>query len=1064
LIAVVLGMSSCRDARPTPDAVTRLRAAFPTRSAQVLKAQSQPAPSLSMLLPSRADGEIHFGLPHFSPTVRELDAFGAVDRTGSVVSYARRNGTSFWIPTSTGHEEWLLVELDSSGPSVQLVAEWEVRGATLRQVGQAVELLAGDGIPRITVTAPEAYGPGEKLVPVHLAVAKERIQLWVDRRGVASGPLLIDPVWQPGPLMTQARSGHTATLLLNGTVLVAGGRNQQPLTHASAELFDPAANSWTAVGSMASARHEHTATLLPSGKVLVVGGQIQGTPVIGAELFDPATNSWAQAPDLIERRFGHVAVLLASGKVLIAGGSGPFAGYNNAYLSTVELYDPVANSWSSAAPMAEKRQYAAAVRLGSGKVLVAGGYNSPNTLAPFSTELYDPLTNTWDSAGNLTDARAQVTATLLADGRVLLLNGRNSNLHPLNGEIYDPQTNGWTPTISSGASRFEHAATLLPSGAVVAIGGYKYVSNGSNDDVRSYDPTTGAFTAMAPLSIGRWQLAATLLPNRRVLVTGGVSGGLSQASTELLDTTLGNACTSGADCVTGNCIDDVCCESTCAGACNRCDQANAKGSCIPVLPNTAGAPSCDPYLCNGTSVTCPSSCTADANCLSTHYCSAGSCVLNGTGRAASACRTAVQCASGSCVDGVCCTSTCGEACDSCDVAGSVGICVPIPAGNAGEPSCAPFVCGGSNASCPVTCTSDANCILSHQCASGVCVLKPANGTPCTASIQCASNHCVDGFCCNESCGLPCDACNTLGAAGLCTTVPAATIGDATCGYPCNGTTAACPISSCVGDGHCAPTHYCPAHTCVPKQASGALCVANHGCLTGLCVDGVCCSSVCGPCAACNLAGSRGSCANVAAARPGAPSCSPYVCTGNSAGCPTGCTATAGCSTDYFCSVGVCVPRRAMGSTCMLSEECSSGHCADGFCCNTSCEDSCDACNLQNTRGTCTVVAAGYEGVPACAPYRCSTEPECPGSCKLDQDCASGHFCEGSVCKSPPVIDAGGTGGGGGPDAGAGGHSTGAGCGCSGTDGSSALWAALFVLVGARRRFGRGRAHLSSAVL
>ncbi len=71
-----------------------------------------------------------------------------------------------------------------------------------------------------------------------------------------------------GSLAT-ARADHTATLLPNGKVLVAGGSS---CVLASAELYDPASGTWTATGSLATARDLHTATLLPNGKVLVAGG------------------------------------------------------------------------------------------------------------------------------------------------------------------------------------------------------------------------------------------------------------------------------------------------------------------------------------------------------------------------------------------------------------------------------------------------------------------------------------------------------------------------------------------------------------------------------------------------------------------------------------------------------------------------------------------------------------------------------------------------------------------------------------------------------------------------
>ena len=90
--------------------------------------------------------------------------------------------------------------------------------------------------------------------------------------------------------MSTARDAHTATLLPNGKVLVAGGYNSTSGYLSSAELYDPASGTWTATGSLSTARGYHTATLLPNGKVLVAGGYNSTSGYLSsAELYDPAT-------------------------------------------------------------------------------------------------------------------------------------------------------------------------------------------------------------------------------------------------------------------------------------------------------------------------------------------------------------------------------------------------------------------------------------------------------------------------------------------------------------------------------------------------------------------------------------------------------------------------------------------------------------------------------------------------------------------------------------------------------------------------------------------------------
>jgi hypothetical protein len=84
--------------------------------------------------------------------------------------------------------------------------------------------------------------------------------------------------------MTTTRANHTATLLPNGTVLVAGGYSSSS-TLSSAEIYNPATGTWTATASMATARYAHTVTLLPNGSVLVAGGFGSGGSLSSAEIY-----------------------------------------------------------------------------------------------------------------------------------------------------------------------------------------------------------------------------------------------------------------------------------------------------------------------------------------------------------------------------------------------------------------------------------------------------------------------------------------------------------------------------------------------------------------------------------------------------------------------------------------------------------------------------------------------------------------------------------------------------------------------------------------------------------
>ena len=165
-------------------------------------------------------------------------------------------------------------------------------------------------------------------------------------RALASAEIY-DPAtgtWSATAPLAEARSGHTATLLPDGRVLVAGGfvlvdgSSRPGRSLASAEIYDPATGTWSATGTMAEARGGHTATLLPDGRVLVAGGSPDsvlagGGPLLtlaSAELYDPIRRSWTAAASMDESRFGFAAVLLEDGTVLVAGG----------WPATAALYDP----------------------------------------------------------------------------------------------------------------------------------------------------------------------------------------------------------------------------------------------------------------------------------------------------------------------------------------------------------------------------------------------------------------------------------------------------------------------------------------------------------------------------------------------------------------------------------------------------------------------------------------------------------------------------------------------------------------------------------------------------
>ena len=179
--------------------------------------------------------------------------------------------------------------------------------------------------------------------------------------------------WQYTDSLKTARFHHTATLLTDGRVLVAGGAagvgGERPLK--SAELYDPASGSWSEAASLNTARDSNTATLLPDGMVLVAAGRQSGIYLTSAELYDPATDIWLLTGSLDTGRVFHTATLLTNGMVLVVGGI-----QGDIYLASAELYDPATGSWSDTGSLSAAREFHTATLLTNGKVLVAGGRGS----------------------------------------------------------------------------------------------------------------------------------------------------------------------------------------------------------------------------------------------------------------------------------------------------------------------------------------------------------------------------------------------------------------------------------------------------------------------------------------------------------------------------------------------------------------------------------------------------------------------------------------------------------------------------------------------------------------
>jgi peptidoglycan/xylan/chitin deacetylase (PgdA/CDA1 family) len=387
--------------------------------------------------------------------------------------------------------------------------------------------------------------------------------------------------WSPAAPMATPRVNFAATLLANGRVLVTGGQPRQGFapSYNSAEIYDPATDSWSPAGFMNRGYSNHNALLLDTGEVLVVsgGGQAElfrsepipvltglapGARAAGGTAFTLTVRGESFVPGSIVRWNGasrttaFVSVSTLTAQITAADidavrtasitvlNPGPGGGVSN--VETFIVFDGSA-SWVPAARMRFPRSGVTATRLNNGRVFVTGSHDEFGV----PPEVYDPPSDSWGVAVGTSLHTSEHASVLLSNGKVLVAGGGfpgNGECCQSDADLYDPATNVFSPTGSMGRARGAFTATRLPDGRVLAAGGWE-----NNDftvgspTAELYDSTTGVWSNTGSMAVPRSEHAAALLDDGRVLVSGGENeNGIFVASAELYDPATGAWSNTGA--------------------------------------------------------------------------------------------------------------------------------------------------------------------------------------------------------------------------------------------------------------------------------------------------------------------------------------------------------------------------------------------------------------------------------------------------------------------------------------------------------------------------------------
>jgi hypothetical protein len=259
--------------------------------------------------------------------------------------------------------------------------------------------------------------------------------------------------------------------------------------------------------------------------ITACGGGVTETPPV--YLTNPQ-GSRVEALAMTTARANAAAIRLRDGRALICGGTA--TGEIGGVLSSAEIYDPVARTFTPTGSMTVPRTGQTITMLRDGRVLLTGGDKNAGFRSQLaSAEIYDPGSGTFSATGSMSTPREGHTATMLRDGRVLVVGGSPNGIQTTgSAEIYDPASGRFSNTGHLNQPRVAHVAALLGTGEVLIAGGGRGGMPGgyiSYDTAEEYDPVRGRFiTIRAHMKSDRVGAAAVKLNDGRVLIVGGKSG------------------------------------------------------------------------------------------------------------------------------------------------------------------------------------------------------------------------------------------------------------------------------------------------------------------------------------------------------------------------------------------------------------------------------------------------------------------------------------------------------------------------------------------------------------